>query len=128
MRIVPAGDLDRRIMIQISRPGRDASGDEIQKWEDDYKLWSRRVPKGVGTERATEGGVLREFDLLFEVRDGAKARAIAPESHRVLYKGRIYEIVGCRPSRDRADRIDLMVAGRPDQRGSRGLDGVSGEP
>lgn len=129
MRIVKAGDLDRRIQIQLSTPTTDKAGDPIEHWSDIFRLWSRRVPKSVvGTERVSEGGVLREFDLVFEVRDGAKARSIAPESHRVLYHARIYEIVGIRPSAARADRIEVLVASRPDQRGSRGTEGFSGQP
>lgn len=128
MRVGPAGDLDRRIMIQVSAPITDASGDQIQQWSDDFKLWSRRVPKSVGLEKTTEGGVLREYDIAFEVRDGAKAQSIAPESNRLIYKRRVYEIVGCRPSAQRADRLEILAATRPDQRGSRAPEGASGEP
>ena len=128
MRVGPAGDLDRRIMIQVSAPITDASGDQIQQWSDDFKLWARRVPKSVGLEKTTEGGVLREYDIAFEVRDGGKAQSIAPESNRLIYKRRVYEIVGCRPSAQRADRLEILAATRPDPRGSRAPEGASGEP
>lgn len=126
---VHAGRLDRRIQIQFKTEERDAAGDQIaETWGDVFKLWARRRPQGVGIEAVTEGGVLRSFDLIWQVRDGPKARSIAPETHRVLYKGRIYEIVGIREGIERADLIDLLVAGRPDQRGSRGTEGSSGQP
>lgn len=128
MRVGPAGELDRRIMIQLSTPKLDPSGDQIQSWDDDFKLWARRVPKAVGLEKTTEGGLLREYDIVFEVRDGGKARSIAPESNRLIYKRRVYEIVGVRPSAHRADRIEILAATRPDQRGSRAPEGASGEP
>lgn len=128
MRIGPAGDLDRRLQIQIAVEGTDAAGDPVLTWEDAFKLWAHRIPRSIGSEQTTEGGVLRSFDLVFEVRDGTKAQSIAPESHRILYKGRVHEIVGVRPGRRRADRIDLLVSSRPDQRGSRGTEGASGEP
>lgn len=128
MRVGPAGELDRRIMIQLSTPTVDASGDQIQRWDDDFKLWARRVPKAVGLEKTTEGGLLREYDIVFEVRAGAKAESIAPETNRLIYKRRVYEVVGVRPSARRADRIEILAASRPDQRGSRAPEGASGEP
>lgn len=128
MRLGPAGDLDRRILLQLSVEGSDAAGDPVQSWEDAFKLWARRIPRAIGAENAGEGGVLRDFDIVWEVRDGEKARSIAPESHRILYQGRVYEIVGIRAGLRRADRIDILASSRPDQRGSRGLGGASGEP
>lgn len=128
MRLGPAGDLDRRIQLQLSVEGSDAAGDPVSSWEDVFKLWARRIPRAIGAENAGEGGVLRDFDIVWEVRDGEKARSIAPESHRILYKGRVYEIVGIRAGLRRADRIDILASSRPDQRGSRGLGGASGEP
>lgn len=128
MRLGPAGDLDRRLQIQMSVESTDAAGDPVEAWGDVFKLWARRIPRNIGAEQVGEGGVLRDFDLVFEVRDGAKAQSIAPESHRILYKGRVYEIVGIRPGRHRSDRIDILVSSRPDQRGSRGTEGASGEP
>lgn len=125
----PAGTYDRRIMIQIGTPITDAAGDIVNDdWADAFKLWAQRMPKSPGIERPTADGVLREFDMIFDVRDGTKARSIAPETHRVLYKGRIYEIVGILPGKVRADRITILTASRPDQRGSRGAEGNSGEP
>lgn len=128
MRIGPAGDLDRRLLIQLAVEGTDAAGDPVLAWDDAFKLWARRIPRQIGSEQVAEGGVLRDYDLVFEVRDGASARTIAPESHRILYKGRVHEIVGVRPGLRRADRIDILVSSRPDQRGSRGTEGASGEP
>lgn len=129
MRLTEAGEFDRRIQIQVATQTRDAAGDVVSTaWTDAFKLWAKRNPRGPGQEMATEGGVLRQFDVLFHVRDGAKAQSIAPETHRVIYKGRVYEIVGILPGRERADVIDMLLAARPDQRGSRGTEGVSGQP
>lgn len=129
MRLTEAGEFDRRITIQVVTERRDGAGDVIaQTWSDAFKLWAKRNPRGPGQEQATPDGVLRQFDLIMQIRDRTKARGIAPETHRVLYKGRIYEIVGILPGRDRADVIDMLLAARPDQRGSRGTEGVSGQP
>lgn len=129
MAYVESGDLDRRIQIQEAVETKDTAGDVISTaWVDLFKLWAKRVPRSAGTERSIQAGVLREFDVRFEVRDGRKAQSIAPETHRVLYKGRIYEIVGTVALQERQDLIGLLCAARPDQRGSRGNEGVSGQP
>ena len=129
MTYVAAGALDRRIQIQTGVETKDAAGDVIDStWDDAFKLWARRVVRSQGIERPTVAGVLREFDVRFDVRDSPKSRAIAPETHRVLYKGRIYEIVGTVQLEEREDLIGLLCAARPDQRGSRGNEGVSGQP
>jgi len=129
MHNAPAGSYDRRIMIQIATPVTDAAGDVVNtSWADAFKLWAERMPKSPGIERPTPAGVLREFDMVLDVRFGTKSRSIAPETHRVLYKGRIYEIVGMIPGKVRGDRITLLTSSRPDQRGSRGDEGQSGEP
>ena len=126
---VRAGRLDRRIQIQVKTEELDAAGDVVaESWDDSFKLWARRVPLGVGVEVTTQHGVLRQFDLVLEVRDGAKARTIAPETHRLMYKGRVYEVVGIREGIERADLIQILVSGRPDQRGSRGDEGATHEP
>lgn len=133
MRLTKAGQFDRRIMIQTVVERRDAAGDLIpDQWVDSFKLWARRVPRSggfaAGTELPTPDGVIRQFDLTFQVRDGLKSQSIAPETNRVLYKRRVYEIIGALPGKDREDVLDLLVAARPDHRGSRGLEGVSGQP
>lgn len=121
-----AGKLDRRITVQIQKGGEDAAGDPIlDKWEDEYRLWAARPKTTAGQEVYPSGSVLRQHDTTFYVRDGEKARRIAPETHRILYKGRIYEIVGILPGLERADLIQILTAARPDQRGDRGDVGVS---
>lgn len=126
---VASGGLDRRLMIQVVNEQKDSAGDVTgSTWDDAFKLWAKRTPKGSGVEVTVAPGVLRQFDILWEVRDGPKARSIGPETHRILYKGRIYEIVGIVPGLVRADLVSILTAARPDQRGSRGTDGASGEP
>lgn len=121
-----AGKLDRRIQIQISKGGTDAAGDPIlDRWDDLFKLWAARPKFTAGTEVYPVGGTLRQHDVTFYVRNGSKAKQIAPETHRILYKGRIYEIVGILPGLEREDLIQILAATRPDQRGDRGDVGVS---
>ena len=125
----PAGDLDRRLQVQELISKRDAAGDVVRtEWRDLFKLWAKRKPGNIGTEIPTDNGVVRQFDLIWYVRDGRKARLLAPESHRILYKGRVYEFVGLRPGDLREDLVQLLTSARPDKVGDRGDEGASGEP
>lgn len=128
-KMTPSGDLDRRIKIQRSVTTRDSSGDEVHAWENAFKLWAKRtIPMGVtapGHENANADAVLRQSDTNWEVRYGFLALSIAPESHRVVYQDRVYEIVGIREGRGRQNRIVILTSARPDGRGPRGSGDVS---
>lgn len=128
----PAGELDRRITVQIATVKKDAAGDVLNDdWETYARLWSKRQAKtgnaGIGTEDASAQGVLRQFDMVWTVRTSPTTRGIAPETHRLMYKGRVYEIVGILEGRDRDDIIQILTSSRPDQRGSRGNEGASSD-
>lgn len=127
-----AGELDRRITVQQCIEKKDAAGDVIpEDWQPFARLWAKRQAKsgahGIGQEDGQAQGVLRQFDMVWIVRTSPTTLAIAPESHRVLYKGRTYEIVGIQEGRDRTDIIQILTAARPDQRGSRGDVGATGD-
>ena len=126
---VASGKLDRRLLIQTLDPAIDAAGDVLlTSWSDGFKLWAMLVPRPMGVENVTPGGVLRQFDTIFGVRDGLKARSIAPESHRILWHGRVYELISVAPNATRLDLLNLLVSARPDLSGARGVEGASGQP
>lgn len=132
MKRIAAGVLDRRVLVQALVDKKDAAGDVLKTdWTDAFKLWSQRTVSSRAnnlTESATSAGVLRQADVVWRVRDGSKSRTIAPETHRILYKDRVHEIVGILPDEERDDLIRILTCVRPDQRGSRGDEGASGEP
>lgn len=127
-----AGELDRRILVQSLYEKRDASGDVVRSdWSDYTRLWSKRVVRSgsstIGQEEASGQGVLRQFDMVWIVRSSKTSLLIAPETHRILYLGRVYEIVGIEAGRDRADTVQILTCARPDQRGSRANEGSSSD-
>lgn len=129
MKRIAAGVLDRRVQVQALVEKKDAAGDVLKTdWTDAFKLWAaRRAPNNL-VELATTEGAVRQADVVFRVRDGSKAQTIAPETHRILYKNRVHEIVGIIADEERDDLIRILTCVRPDQRGSRGDEGASGEP
>lgn len=121
-----AGRLDRRIQIQVLQADEDAAGDPRHAWIDWQKLWSAKKDRGNFREISAPEQVLRDSDTAFEVRSNSISRAIFPETHRVLYQSRIYEIIGIGESATRGDMLHLMTASRPDGRGARGpVEGTS---
>lgn len=124
---VAAGKLDRRLTIQVTSEPMDAAGDVLKAdWSDAFKLWAKMKSRGPGMELPTAAGVIRQFDTIFSVRSGPKAESIGPETHRVLWHSRVYEIVGIAPNDERGDLLDLLCAARPDLRGSRGKGAADG--
>lgn len=115
----PAGAYDRRIEIQQQVDTTDAAGDPVQGFNAWTKLWAKKTERGAFREVVASEQVLRDADTLFSVRMNTISRQIAPEIHRVIYKGVIYEILGIGEDKGRADAIVLLTSSRPDKRGER---------
>ena len=113
-----AGTFDRRIAIQVATDVTDAAGDVTQTWAESFKRWSIKADSR-GREFFGAQQVVRDADTVFEVRSDSQTRLIAPETHRVFYNSRIYEIVAVAEGRERKDTLLLLCASRPDQRGAR---------
>jgi SPP1 family predicted phage head-tail adaptor len=115
-----SGFFDRRIQIQTDTSGgvQDNAGDPIPEWENAFRLWANKSD-GRGVEFTGAQQQVREHDTVFEIRDSVDARGIAPESHRVTYLSRIYEIVGVTEGKERQDTLLLLCSTRPDRRGAR---------
>jgi SPP1 family predicted phage head-tail adaptor len=120
-----AGEFDRRIIIQRATETQDAAGDTIQTWADDRRLWARKRD-GRGREFFGAEQMVRDADTVFAVRSSGYTRAIAPETHRVSYKGATFEIVAKADGNDREDVIELLTCSRPDARGERARTSPSG--
>lgn len=124
---VSAGELDRRVTIQVATESRDSANDVILGWEDGFQLWaSKRDQRGV--EIVSSQQLIRQADTVFEIRRSARALAITPEKHRLVHDGKIFQIVGVQEGKTRKDSLQLLTSSRPDGQGSRGRDQVSGNP
>lgn len=113
-----AGEFDRRIQIERAVESQDTAGDTLQTWVPDRKLWARKRDSR-GREAFGAAQMVRDADCVFMVRSSGYARALAPETHRVAYKGQIFEIVGKADGADTDDVIEILTCSRPDARGER---------
>lgn len=113
-----AGSFDRRTQIEVAHETQDAAGDVTVTWTSAFKRWAIRIDSR-GREFFGAQQMVREADTAFEIRDGVQSRTIAPETHRVIDRGRIFEIVGICEGRERKDTLILLCASSPALRGSR---------
>lgn len=121
-----AGELDRRIRIMRRTDVEDDAGDILEEegWSLAFKRWAKRIlPSSVSpTFRETLGDeeVVRSADVLWKIRYDSQSLQIAPERYRVVYGGRIHEIVGIGEGANRHDGLILLTCYRPDDQGDRG--------
>lgn len=84
------GRMNRRLTIQVLTASTDAAGGKVESWADSFDCWAELV-----THRGSEGqqaDAERAVDRKqFRIRYFS---GIAPESHRVLYQLKFYNITG----------------------------------
>lgn len=123
------GKFDRRISIEVSTETKDAAGDPVQSWAHSFYLFARRIQQSgssaPGREVSADNVQLRQSDIIWQVRWSARSAALGPETHRIVYKGRVYEILGLVEGEGRSERISMRCATRPDQRGTMAPEVVS---
>lgn len=123
---IEAGKLDRRITIQAATDSRDEANDVVKTWADAFPRWAR-VADQRGFETVGAQQLVRTADTVFTIRNTERARTIFPESHRIEYKGKIYEIISIQEGKARGDTLEILASSRPDGVGARGRGAVSGE-
>lgn len=124
---VAAGEFDRRITVQVAVDTRDGAGDVVKVWDEapTFELWAKKQDQR-GFETVGSQELVRTADTVFEVRQGTKSRAIHPESHRIVYKGKLFTIISIQEGRDRGDTFQLLTSSRPDGVGARGQGNTEG--
>ena len=122
MPLPATGNLDRRISIEVKTETKDAAGDPIPTWSEAFKLFARRIPQvgnaGPGNEVNAPNAELRRVDMIWQVRFSQRIAGVGPETHRVVYKGRVYQIIGLFEGEGRSERVNIRCATTPDQRGT----------
>lgn len=113
-----AAAFDRRIMVQVATVSKDGAGDEVKTWADDFPLWASKSDSQ-GREFFGAQQMIRDADTAWTVRSTSESRAIAPETNRIVYKERTFEIVGIAEGKETGDVLTILTASRPDMRGAR---------
>lgn len=111
------GQLNRRLQFQEDIGEKDAAGDHVPNWRDTVKRWAHYRARSA-RERLASQQILRDSDTQFTVRSDSFTRAIAPETMRIIHRGRIYEIVGVQDTDELEDGLVILASSRPDQRGA----------
>ena len=115
-----AGRFDRHVTVQVSTPTRDEANDEIENWTPWRRRWMEKRDRESFREINASHEVLRDYDAVFVTREDATSRQIFPETHRLFYKDRVWEIVGVATTPERQDCLLILASTRPDGRGPRG--------
>jgi SPP1 family predicted phage head-tail adaptor len=116
-----AGDFDRRITVEVAAKARDASNDEVVRWDlvPAFKRWANKRDFQ-GGESMADQQIIRDADTVFTLRYDSESMAIAPETHRISYQGKMFKIVGTREGQGRLAGWELLCSSRPDATGARG--------
>lgn len=88
-----SGKLDRRITIQVRTVVTDALGGETETWADEFPVWAERETQSA-TERFVTVQKVADVNTLFRIRWVENiANDVGPKTHRLTYRGRVYEIL-----------------------------------
>lgn len=107
-----AGQLDKRVMVQIRSLAKGASGEEVELWTNERKIWMGKRDIRA-TERFTGAETVAEVETVFKAR-WASARELRQDTHRLVYPypvGTIYAILG-RTELGRRDALEFPCAAR----------------
>lgn len=100
---------DRRVQVQLRTKVTDATGQEKETWANTFKRWMRKRDVRA-SERYTAEQLVAEIDTVFTGRF-LPCQAIQPDTHRFVYRGRVYEIHG-RTELGRQDDFEFACAAR----------------
>lgn len=89
-----AGSYDRRIAIQEKTVTYNADGQPIESWSNVALIWAR-IESQTATERFAAQQQYATVDTLFRVRwQEAITPTLTPQSNRILYRDRVYDLLG----------------------------------
>ena len=91
--------LNQRIILLEHRTVKDEIGNHITKWEELCSMWSKAdVSRLQSSSENTENGVSKEIrTIVFTVRQNPYLLTINSTTHRILFRGQIYDIVSVTP-------------------------------
>lgn len=91
--------LNQRITLLEHRTVKDEIGNHTTKWEELCSMWSMAVVKNLQSSSETaENGITKEVrTVTFTVRQSSYLLFINSTTHRILFRGQIYNIISIKP-------------------------------
>ena len=83
--------MNERVMIQANTVVTDRYGNHRNSWEDYYSCYAT-ISGENGKEQAVVGETLESTDMNVTVRYCTQTAAVSSTTHRILFRGEIYDI------------------------------------
>lgn len=105
-----AGARDRRIELQQRTLTQSASGEAVESWTSLGRLWASKRDMRAG-ERWEAQQVVADIETVWVINWFPGWDTIRPDTHRLLYYDRVYEIHGLREI-GRHEGIEIATSAR----------------
>lgn len=106
-----AGVKDRRITLETKTVSRNGVGDEVETWATVSTLWAQRVEGSKVAERFAANQTFATVTTIFKVGYWPAYGLISPDTHRIVFDARIYNILGALEI-GRKDGVELLCVAR----------------
>jgi SPP1 family predicted phage head-tail adaptor len=84
-----AGDLNRRIAVQVKTVSKDSTGQLIETWADSFFVWSKIITSGSGEFFASQK-LYAQTTMVIKVRNTQRITVL----NRIRYGSKTLEILG----------------------------------
>jgi head-tail adaptor len=98
--------------VEVRTRTQDATGQEFESWAHAFYRWMAKRDTRAG-ERYTSDQLVSEVDTVFAGRFD-DCEAVHPDTHRLVYRGRVYEILG-RTELGRRDAMEFACKARGEE-------------
>lgn len=108
------GKRDRRVVVEIKTTTRNGVGDAVETWGEERSLWSRRYEGSQVAELYGANQTYATVTTVFDVGYFPAYRDIRPDTHRIVFKGQTFNILGA-VEIGRQEAVQLLCVARGEQ-------------
>lgn len=101
-----AGQLRRKVIIQVNSPTQDARGEPDDAWSTAWTIWAAIYPQ-TGSETKAGEQTVPQITHKIRIRYSSTISGITP-AHRILWGTRIFEINFINRPQEHQRFLDLM--------------------
>lgn len=106
-----AGQLDRRVNLEVKTVARNSLGEPIETWSVVRTLWAHRAEGSKVAERFAANQTYASVTTVFRVGYFPTLTTVTVDTHRIVFNGRVYNIVGAIEI-GRKEGVELLCAAR----------------